>query len=152
MTGIQIEIDLLFYQNHLRLRREQNRSLIYDPIRRQYFVQTPEEVVRQLLIQYFLEEKKFPQNRIAVEKLLKVENQAKRFDLLVFDKNAQPWMLVECKNPDIRIDEGALLQAVWYNKALRVPYLLLTNGEMTNCWEIQYADGTLVSLESIPDW
>ena len=110
--------------------------MIHDPIRRKYLVQTPEETVRQLTVQYLIEEKGYPQNRISVEKALKVNELTKRFDILVFERAMKPFLLVECKAPNIPISQDTFRQIAIYNMPLSVRFLMVTNGNDTYCCEM----------------
>jgi len=102
--------------------------MIYDRIRKKYVKLTPEEWVRQHVLNYLLNECRLPLIRIAVEKQLKVHSTLKRFDVVVFGKSVQPYLLVECKAPTVAIDQNVFEQAIRYNLNLQVPYLWLTNG------------------------
>ena len=58
----------------------------------------------------------------------------KRFDILVYDKTHQPWMMVECKAPTVMLTEDVLQQVLRYNVSVPVKYLVITNGEVTVVW------------------
>jgi hypothetical protein len=85
--------------------------------------------VRQNFIQYLLQVKNYPAAYMAVERRMKLGELNKRFDLLVFDKAAQPWMLVECKAMEEKLDSRVLWQVLRYNMAIPIKYLVVTNGE-----------------------
>ena len=108
---------------------EKNKEEIWDSIRKQWVRLTPEEWVRQNFVQYLLLVKQYPASYIAVEKRMKLGELNKRFDLMVFDKAAQPWMLVECKAMEERLDSRVLWQVLRYNMATPVRYIVITNGE-----------------------
>ncbi|MBK8566271.1 MAG: type I restriction enzyme HsdR N-terminal domain-containing protein [Saprospiraceae bacterium] len=145
-----IELNLLGFQPHLNLKKQEGKVFIYDQIRKKFLVQTPEEVVRQLFLSYLLLEKKLSQNRIRTEKMLKVNELTKRCDILVFDWDMQPYLLVECKSPNVSLTEATLRQVASYNLPLRVKYLVLTNGMTSYCCELDYEGGQWQFLESIP--
>lgn len=109
-------------------KEENSRKYIWDGLRRKWLVCTPEEIVRQHLLQYLVLEKKIAPNMIAVEKEIKVYQRKKRFDVVVFDKNGNPLILCECKAPNIPISQETAYQIGNYNTVLQAPYLLLTNG------------------------
>jgi len=102
--------------------------LIWDPIRQQNLVLTPEEHVRQCLIRFLREERGFPRALFSIEKGLTYSERKKRYDLLVYDREAQPLLAMECKAPDIPLDEKAARQLAVYNSKIGAPFLLLTNG------------------------
>ncbi|HMH22051.1 MAG TPA: type I restriction enzyme HsdR N-terminal domain-containing protein [Puia sp.] len=108
---------------------ERKKEEIWDELRKLWVRLTPEEWVRQNFIQYLLQVKNYPASYISVEKRMKLGELNKRFDLLVFDAGAHPWMLVECKGGDIKLDSRVLWQVLRYNLAMPVKYLVITNGE-----------------------
>lgn len=150
ILAMLVEIDLLKYQPSLNLQKNEGQVFINDPIRKKYLVQTPEEVVRQLFLAYLLEEKAFPKNRIRTEKMLKVNELTKRCDILVYDWEMNPYLLVECKAPNIPLTEATLRQVASYNLPLRVSYLILTNGLSNYCCAMDYQAGQWQFLDSIP--
>jgi len=107
---------------------EKNKEEIWDELRKQWVRLTPEEWVRQNFAQYLLVVKNYPPSYIAVERKMRLGELNKRFDLLVFDKAAQPWMLVECKAMDEKLDSRVLWQVLRYNMATPVKYIVITNG------------------------
>jgi len=96
---------------------------------------TPEEWVRQNFVQYLVREKKYPAALIAMEKMIKLGELRKRFDILVFDRNHRPWMMIECKSPAIKMDEAVLHQLLRYHISVQTGYLVITNGEYSYGWE-----------------
>jgi len=95
--------------------------------------------------------KKFPKNRIAVEKSLTINELPKRFDLLIYDKNTHPYLLVECKAPEVKINQKTFDQISQYNFQLKVPFLLVTNGITTYCCQMDYEKKTFEFISNIPD-
>jgi hypothetical protein len=121
----------IYYPNHpFKIKEESaGKESIFDELRRQWVQLTPEEWVRQNFIQYLLQVKKYPSSYIAVERKIKLGELTKRFDLLVYDKAARPWMMIECKAMGRPLDKSVLWQALHYNLAIPVKYLVITNGE-----------------------
>jgi len=118
-----------------RIKNENTAEFIFDPLRKKWVVLTPEEWVRQNFIQYLLQVKKYPSALVAVEKEIKLGELKKRFDILVYNNHHQPWMMVECKAGDVQLDDEVLQQALRYNAAVPVTYIVITNGNYTYCWE-----------------
>ena len=87
-----IDLNLTQYQNSLRIKKEGNVSYVFDPVRSKHIVLQPEELVRQLLLIYLVQEKKYPLGKIAVEIGLKVNELQKRCDILLYDKDFNPFM------------------------------------------------------------
>ncbi len=112
----------------LRTKYEDDKPWIWDQIRKKWLVWQPEEAVRQQLICYLTEEKNISPALIGVEKEVKYHKIRKRFDLVVFDRNGVPFILIECKAPEVQITKAALQQVAMYNATLEAPYLLLFNG------------------------
>lgn len=111
-----------------RIRRENEVQFIFDKRRKKELVLTPEEWVRQNLLQYLIEEKKYPEGLVSVEAGLKVNTLQKRYDALVFGKDGRPLVLIECKAPEVPITQKAFEQILAYNSQINAPYLLISNG------------------------
>ncbi|MDP5169294.1 MAG: type I restriction enzyme HsdR N-terminal domain-containing protein [Bacteroidia bacterium] len=101
---------------------------VYDPIRKDWYVLQPEEEVRQHLLLWLMEEKKISPNLISVEKEISYRGTRRRFDVVVFDRDGRPWLLCECKAPQVGISQDTINQIARYNQALQAPHLLITNG------------------------
>ena len=106
--------------------------------------------IKQLLIQKLITISGFSVARMAVEKVFKNMPKKKRFDLLIYDQNHQPFLLVECKSPSVEISEKTFFQAGWYNEELKVPYVLVTNGPYTFCLSIDHQTKQYAFLKEIP--
>lgn len=133
-----INIDFLPYRTNLVMRKNKAGKIeVYDIVRKKYIILQPEEMVRQLVVQYLTTEKNAPLSKMRVEKGLKVNELAKRCDILIFDNQVKPYFLVECKAANVRIDQTTFEQIARYNLPLQVPYLMVTNGLTTYCCEMQ---------------
>lgn len=141
---------LNFPQYEFDVRREDDQLFILDQIRKKWVVLTPEEWVRQHTIYYLVGQKKYPAGLIGVEKSIKVNKMNKRFDLVCYNQNTQPVLLVECKAPEVEITQTVLDQALRYNSQLQVNYLLLTNGITHVIAFIDYENKKLEYLNDIP--
>ncbi|HTQ26761.1 MAG TPA: type I restriction enzyme HsdR N-terminal domain-containing protein [Puia sp.] len=121
----------IYYPRHpFKIKEEEaGKESIFDELRKQWVRLTPEEWVRQNFVQYLLQVKNYPASYIAVERKIKLGELNKRFDLLVFDKAARPWMMVECKAMGKTLGKPVLWQILHYNIAIPVKYLVVTNGE-----------------------
>ena len=102
--------------------------MILDQIRRKYVRLTPEEWVRQNFIQYLITEGKYPPGLMGVEVMFKLNRLKRRVDILIHNRQGQPIMIVECKEPDVKIDDKVFDQIVTYNLGMKVPYIVVTNG------------------------
>jgi len=117
----------------LKIRQDDDKVRVFDPVRKRWIVLTPEEHVRQYFLKYLTQGMEYPLSLIAVEKKILVGKIAKRFDVVVFGKNHEPWMLVECKEPDVLITEATLFQLLTYHSSIHCSYWVLTNGHQTYC-------------------
>jgi len=152
MNKTSLKLNILRYKPGLKLKKTQGVIQIFDPIRNRFFVQTPEEVVRQLTIQYLLTEKDYLKSLISVERQLVINERRRRFDILVYDRDTKPYLLIECKAPSVPISEDTFRQIANYNLALQVKYLLVTNGINAYCCEMDYDQQSFEFLEEVPSF
>ena len=141
-------IKLTYPKYDYRIRGEQGKETIFDPIRKTWIRLTPEEWVRQNIIQYLILIMHYPSAMIAVEKEIQLGELKKRFDLMVFDPNHQPWMIIECKSMDVAINQLVLEQVLRYNISVPVPFLVVTNGSSMAGFERR--DGGMTEIEVLP--
>lgn len=131
-----------------RIKEEQGKELIFDEIRKQWVRLTPEEWVRQNFIQYLIQTKNYPSALIGVEKEIKLGELKKRFDIMVYNQQHQPWMMIECKAMDVQLTEEVLQQVLRYNISVPVEYLVITNGSYT--YSYHRMDEQLYMQEHLP--
>ena len=144
-------IKIYYPQHPFRIKEEEaGKEFIFDELRRLWVRLTPEEWVRQNFVQYLLQVKKYPSSYIAVERKIKLGELNKRFDLLVFDDAARPWMMIECKSMQVALDKAALWQVLHYNLAIPVKYLVITNGE--SCFAYRKGRMDFESIEILPSY
>ena len=129
---------------------QKGKTEIYDQVRKKYILLTPEEEVRQYFIQYLIHFKGFPATLMAIEKALKVNHLTKRTDIVQYNKQGKPLVIVECKAPHIKISEDAFAQAAMYNMEMQVDYLIITNGMTHYCCKVNYQKERLDYLKEIP--
>ena len=141
---------LAFPDYSFQLRDEGNKTLVFDELRKRWVILTDEENVRQHLWKYLHIEFNYPKGRIACEKKIIVNNLAKRFDLVVYNKKGNPEMVIECKSPKIKLTNDVLYQASRYNINLKAKYLLITNGLELKCCEINFKNGQVLYLDHLP--
>ena len=133
-----------------RLKKEKDVEFIFDAIRKQWLVLNEEEWVRQNFVQYLIQTLRYPAAFIAIEKEIMLGELKKRFDILVYDKDHRPWMMIECKGPAINLNDATLEQVLRYNISVPVPFLIITNGHYTFGWE--RADRELNVIQQMPLW
>lgn len=147
-----IDINLHEFRSFLKIKSEGENKYLWDPIRKKYLVPQPEELVRQLLILYLTQKLDYPISRIQVEKSLKVFGQFKRYDIIVYDQNIAPYLLIECKSHKEPINQSVIDQVSRYNITLNAPYLLVTNGVQSYCCAVNQKSKEVRFLEAIPNY
>ncbi len=135
-----------------KLKSSENKQYIFDVIRKKYVVLTPEEWVRQHTIVFLTDEKKYPKSLIAIEKQLEVNKLKKRTDILVFNTNGQPELIVECKAPTIKLTQASFDQIARYNLKLEANYLVVTNGLQHYFCKLDHQNERYIFLKEIPDY
>jgi hypothetical protein len=145
-----IDLQLQSFSQYLRTKQVWDKTYVWDVIRKKWLVLQPEELVRQLLVHYLINEKRASVSRMAIEKVVQVNTLQQRFDLVVYDRDFQPFMLIECKAPAIPISDDVFEQISRYNKALKTPYLLVTNGLDSYCCKVNYDDHRIDFMEQVP--
>ena len=136
MTPLK-NIDLLALQNNLKYDRDAGgQLLVFDPVRKKFIKTNPEEIVRQLWINYFISILNVNPKLISVERLFIINGMPRRFDLVIFGKSTHPILLAEFKAPGIKIQQSVFDQIAQYNMKLQVPYSLVSNGSEHFCFQI----------------
>ncbi len=119
----------------ITIKEENGLEYILDNIRKKYVILSPEEWVRQELIKYLIEVCHYPKACFSVEKTISQNNKKFRYDIVVY-KEEKPWMLIECKSPEIEITQDTFLQSSVYQNLLQAPYIMLCNGKKTVCYNV----------------
>lgn len=149
---MQLELPLLSYFDRIETKYTNNKKYIYGYIRKKYLVWTPEELIRQMILQYLIEEKNYPTRYIRVEMGLTVNGMQKRCDILVFNKKLEPMLLIECKASKVAVNQAVFEQVARYNLTLQVPFLVVTNGPVSYCAKVDLEEGTHRFMRGIPDY
>jgi len=137
---------------NFKIKSNENKTLIFDKLRKKYMVLTPEEWVRQHFVYFLIEEKKYPISLIALEKQLTINNRKKRTDILVFNTAGNPEIIVECKAPSIKITQATFDQIARYNLKLKATYLIVTNGLEHFYCKMDFKNETYIFLKEVPDY
>ncbi|RAV99178.1 type I restriction enzyme HsdR N-terminal domain-containing protein [Pseudochryseolinea flava] len=135
-----------------KLSKVEGRIMIFDPLRKKHLVLTPEEWVRQHFVNYLVTELKYPKALIRLEGGLSYNQLQKRSDIVVFDRDAKPWMVIECKAPDQILSNETLHQASTYNATLRAKFLVVTNGLSHFFFSTDWSSGVVQSLNDLPTY
>jgi len=135
-----------------RLKRDGEKIRIFDTVRKKYVACTPEEWVRQHFIHYLISEKKTPTGLIVLEKQIVYNTMTRRPDILVYDRQSKPVLIVECKAPDVSISQDTFDQIARYNSVIKAPYLVVTNGMKHYCCKMDHGSNSYSFLDDIPDY
>ena len=135
-----------------KISEKDGKKLIYDEIRKKHLVLTPEEWVRQNFVMYLVHQLKYPASRMGIEHALKYHQQQKKADIVFFDSDLKPHLIVECKASHIKVNNKVFEQAARYNMALQVKYMIITNGLQHYCCMMDYENNTYRFLQEIPEY
>jgi len=144
--------DLNFPTYSFRLKNSENKTHIFDVVRKKFVVLQPEEWVRQHCIQYLIQEKNYPISLINVEKVVLINGLKKRYDIAVFDSNGSLVLVVECKAPKVKISQTTFDQIARYNLTLKAHYLMVTNGLNHYFCTMNYYNESFEFLKTLPDY
>ena len=133
-----------------RFKNSENNVSIFDEIRKKFIVLTPEEWVRQHVIQFLIQNMSYPKSYINVEKLIKVNGLSKRYDGIVFQPNGEIFLLIECKAPEVPISQDTFDQIARYNLELKAQYLMVTNGLNHYFCQMDFENEKYVFLKELP--
>lgn len=134
----------------LNVKKNGNRLLVFDRLRKRFVALTPEEWVRLHFVEYLIQEKQFPSALMGNEVSLTQNGIKRRCDTLVADRQGKPLVIVEYKAPEIEITQQVFDQIVRYNMVLRARYLMVSNGMTHYCCHIDYDNNTYAFLTDIP--
>lgn len=143
---------LNFPKYNFRFKSNENKTLIFDIVRKKFVVLTPEEWVRQHLLHFLISEKKYPILHINVEKQIKLHDTIKRYDIVVFNPNGSIEIIVECKAPKIKINQLVFDQIARYNFVLQANYLMVSNGLEHYYCNMDYKNENYIFLKDIPKY
>ena len=141
---------LNFPNYNFRFKNNENKVSIFDEIRKKFIILTPEEWVRQHVVQFLMVEKKYPKSLINVEKVLKINDLRKRYDVVVFNPDGTIHILVECKAPEIKIAQTTFDQIARYNLTLKATYLMVSNGLKHYFCQMDFENEKYHFLQDIP--
>jgi hypothetical protein len=128
-------IPIQYPYHPFKIKKEDDKEIIFDEVRKKWVRLTPEEWVRQNMIQYLVHVKHIPQKWIGVEKEISLGELKKRFDIVVVNASMQPQLLIECKASTVSLNDQVLQQLLSYHISLPAVYLVITNGNETWAWQ-----------------
>ena len=143
---------LVFPPSKLMLKNVKDQTMVYDIIRKKYIVLTPEEWVRQHLLHYLINHKKYPKGLISIEDGLIYSGMRKRSDVVVYNRTGGIYMLAECKSPRVNINQKSMEQLSLYNQHYRATYLVLTNGLAWTVHRMNYETKCFEMESDLPEY
>jgi type I site-specific restriction endonuclease len=137
---------------NFRIKKQNEKLLIFDSQRKKYVSLTPEESVRQHFIRFLIEEKDYPAALLAVEKQLNMNGMKKRCDAVLYNHLAQPIMIMEFKSPTIQLSQHVFDQIAVYNSKLNVDFFIISNGIEHYCCRVNQKTARYEYFHEIPDY
>ncbi|MFC2113787.1 type I restriction enzyme HsdR N-terminal domain-containing protein [Bacteroidota bacterium] len=144
-------LDLNLPKYEYLIRKEDGKLYIYDEVRKMYVFLTPEEWVRQHVVNFLFRNKSYPKGLISLERGLNYNRMAKRADILVYDAERHPLLLIECKASTIELNEQVVFQLATYNSAIGASFVGISNGLQHFFWKMK-DNGTFDLLPELPDY
>ncbi len=143
-------IKINYPKTAFKIKKENNIELIFDAFRKRWMVLTPEEWVRQNMLQYITEVKKYPAKLIAIEKEIYLGELKMRCDVVVYNRNGLPWMIIECKEMNAKLNAKVVEQILRYHITLPAKYLVITNGSY--CFGFEKREGQFYEINELPSF
>jgi hypothetical protein len=143
-------IKIQFPKDKVLVQQREGTNEIFDAVRKKWIVLSPEEWVRQNVLQYLLLIKKYPGSLIAVEKEIKLGELRKRCDIVIYNRLSQPWMIIECKEMQVSLSQKTIAQILRYHITLQSKFLIITNGSYSYGFEKK--EGKFVEINEFPDF
>lgn len=144
--------NLNFPSYDFRVKNSENKTQIFDEIRKKFVVLQPEEWVRQHCVKFLIHSKQYPKSLINVEKQLKINSVSKRYDIVVYHPNGKVNCIVECKAPTVQISQEVFDQIAQYNMALKADYLMVTNGINHYYCKMDFSSKSYNFMEELPEF
>lgn len=133
-----------------KIRTVNGKNQLFDPLRRRFVALTPEEWVRQHVVNYLITYKHYPAERLVNEAQIRLNGLTRRCDTVLYDKDVNPLVIMEYKAPTITIDQKVFEQVAAYNWVLKADYLIVSNGLSHYCCRYDYENQRVIFLEEIP--
>ena len=144
--------DLNFSKFKMRIKNKENLYFIFDIIRKNWYLLTKEEWVRQHCIHFLIFTKKYPKSLINVEKKILINGMRKRYDIVVYSKQKDVIILVECKSYNVNINQDVFDQIAKYNLELKSRYLMISNGLSHFYYTINYESNEYLFMKDLPTY
>jgi len=142
--------NLKFPKYNFRFQKHKDKIRIFSILRKKFVVLTPEEWVRQHCVHFLIEEKGYSKALMNEEKKVEINGMPKRYDIIVYQSIGKINLIVECKSPDVKINQDTFDQIARYNLSLNAQYLMLTNGLNHYFCQLDYENQTYIFLPALP--
>jgi len=142
--------ELNFPKYSFRFKSSENKLSVFDEIRKKFILLTPEEWVRQHTVRFLITDRKYPISLINVEKVIKINDLVKRYDVVIYNSDGSIFLLVECKAPSVAITQETFNQIARYNLVLKATYLMVTNGLNHYFCQMDFEEQKYVFLKDLP--
>jgi hypothetical protein len=143
-------IKIEFPKEQPKTRQRSGVNEIFDTVRKKWLVLTPEEWVRQNVLQFLLLKKNYPASLIAIEKEIRLGELKKRCDIVVYNRNSEPWMIIECKEMNVSLSQKTVDQILRYHITLPAKFLIISNGRY--CFGFEKKEGQFMQINTFPDF
>jgi hypothetical protein len=143
-------IKIEFPKEQPKIRQRPGTNEIFDVIRKKWLVLTPEEWVRQNILQFLLLKRNYPASLIAIEKEIRLGELKKRCDIVVYNRNSKPWMIIECKEMNVSLSQKTIDQILRYHITLPAKFLIISNGSY--CFGFKKQESQFMQINDFPDF
>lgn len=143
-------IKIEFPKESVKTKQREGIDEIFDTVRKKWLQLTPEEWVRQNIVQFLIIKKNYPASLIAIEKEIKLGELKKRCDIVVYNRQSEPWMIIECKEMNVTLSEKTLEQILRYHITLPAKYLVITNG--SHCFGFEKNNNRFSEINIFPEF
>ncbi len=139
-------------QFNFKFKQEENSLFILDEFRNKFIKITHEEWIRQNFLKFITKHLRYPKSLLKIESKIDKDNSKKRTDIIVMDKSLNPFMLIECKNSNIELNQETLNQIAQYNLKVKAPFIVITNGLNHYIFNIDFENNKIVQLNNFPEY
>lgn len=137
----------------MTVRKDKKGNLqVWDSIRSKYVALTPEENVRQHFTSFLINSFGYPRSLMQNEVSIELNGLKRRCDTVVYSKQLEPLLIIEYKAPSVQITEQVFNQIARYNFALRVQYLIVSNGLEHYCAKMDSNSSQWHFIDHLPDY
>lgn len=134
----------------IQQRKNGEKIEVFDIVRKKWVPLTEEEKVRQFLIHFLISKKSVPESHLSVERQITVNGLTRRYDLVVFNTEGTPQLVIECKAPSVELTQSVVEQVGRYNKTLQAPYIGVSNGRQHFFFRIDFETEQIEYLADCP--